>query len=229
MKQLGRHALGLATTLALVALLSHSGCSRDARLAGKKLREVKVQTVTDQGLTLGPLAAEADNAQVEESVKQVTFVLLKAIRDDVKAGGDVAAREAALDRQFAVAAPHRIYDSHARGLFRVVDTRDEAVHQTVQMWAPTLAYYAGEFDFDWPTASQRMQVAVTGKSDAKSEAPGRAVYLPLRDPNHPDDPARHARIELTRENGYWRVWWITFSARPAPRLTQATTQATATQ
>ncbi len=206
--------------VALTLSAAQSGCSRDARLAGKKVREVKVGTVTDQGLTLGPLPANADDAAVEEAVKQVVFVLLRAIRDDVEAGGDQAARDAALDRQFAVAAPQRIYALQARVTPRMVDTRDEAVHKTVITWAPTLAHYVDQLDDDWLTANQRMHV-IASRTEAKGEAPDRAVLLPLVDPHDPTAPPRTARIELTHENGYWRVCAVAFSPRPVPTVTKA--------
>jgi len=85
--------LVLGVALATIA----TGCGRDARLTGKQLREPDVRTITAYDVTLDH----------DASPKEVVYVLLRAIADDYAAGDDHEARESALDKQFAVAAPSR--------------------------------------------------------------------------------------------------------------------------
>ncbi|HEY3242161.1 MAG TPA: hypothetical protein VGM03_02325 [Phycisphaerae bacterium] len=205
----------------VIGLLLGAGCRRDVRLTGQRIRHATVRTVTDQGLELGPLPADADAARVEEEVKKVAYVLLRAIHDDVRADGDRIAREAALDREFAVIAPDRVYQYH----LNPYDSRDEAIHKIVRLWAPTLAYYVASFDFDWPTAREQMQVAIsTGSSGA--HVADRTVFIPLRDPQSPAAYIR-ARIDLTHENEYWRVWFVGFDPRQSARRSTTVPAATA--
>ena len=84
-----RSAAGLFGALLVLA----GACDRDARLAGRNLRNVTVRSVTHYDTTLDKNA----------SPKQVTYVLLRAIRDDFKARTREE-REAALDKQFDVSA-----------------------------------------------------------------------------------------------------------------------------
>ncbi len=182
------------------------GCREDARLAGKAVPHVEVRTVEDQNITLGP----------EASPKQVAFVLLRAIRDDILAGADLEAREKALDRQLAVCDPDYIYDLYLRFYGdRATTRRDEWVYRKVHVWAPTLAYYVDGFDFDLPTAEALM---VEG-SDPSEKWTGQTTHVDLPAANAQDVGAADVmvRVRLHRageEQGHWRVFSIGFAGRP---------------
>ncbi len=182
------------------------GCSEDARLAGKAIPHVEVRTVEDQNITLSP----------EASPKQVAFVLLRAIRDDILAGEDLEAREKALDRQLAVCDPDYIHDLYLRFYGdRATTRRDEWVYGKVHVWAPTLAYYVDAFDFDLPTAEALM---VEGGDPVEKWA-GQTTHVDLPAGNPKDVGAADVivRVRLHRpgeEQGHWRVFSIGFAGRP---------------
>ena len=193
--------------LLAIGLACGSGCSEDARLAGRDIPHVEVRTVVDQGLSLGP----------EASPKQVAFALLRAIRDDVRAGGDLDARHQALQRQLAVCDPDYIYDRYVRFYGdRAVAQRDEWVYKRVNLWAPTLAYYVDAFDFDLATAESLMKEESADKAD---NWPGPTTYvdLPVAHPGGIDGADVIVRVRLHRhgdEDGYWRVFSVGFAGRP---------------
>jgi len=185
-----------------------AGCTENARLADQELRHAEVHTVHDQGLELGPDASPQD----------VVFVLLRAIRDDVRAASDREAGREALARQLAVCDADFIYDDYRRVFGqRAVADRDEWVHQQVRLWAPTLAHYVAGLDFDRPTAETLLRV---GKPGQHYKWPGQtvAVELPLADPQGHPRRGVVARIWLHQHDlGYWRVFHVGFSrSRPQP-------------
>ena len=182
------------------------GCSEDARLAGTAIPHVEVRTVEDQNITLGP----------EASPKQVAFVLLRAIRDDILAGGDLEARQKALHRQLAVCDPDYIYDLYLRFYGDLAKTRrDEWVYRKVHVWAPTLGYYVDALDFDLSTAEGLM---VEGGAPAE-KWDGTTTHVDLTVANTKDVGAADVmvRVRLHRsgeEQGHWRVFGVGFSGRP---------------
>jgi len=206
---------GLTALAVATAALGMAACRRDARLADHTIPHVEIGTVSDQGVVLGP----------EASPKEVAYVLLKAVREDVLAGSDLDARRQALDRQLAVCDPDYIYDLYRRVFGdRTVDSRDEWVFKKVYLWAPTLAYYVDAFDFDLATAEARMRE--TG--DARAEKwTGRTtlVDLPVLDPKGRPGAGVVVRVRLHRAEGeggtsptggYWRVFGVGFAGRPKP-------------
>lgn len=198
---------GLLAVLPAVGLVGGLGCREDARLAGRDIPHVEVGTVVDQGLSLGP----------EASPKQVAFVLLRAIRDDVQAGGDLDARHQALQRQLAVCDPDYIYDRYLRFYGdRAVAQRDEWVYKRVNLWAPTLAYYVDSFDFDLAVAESMMKEWSGGNSE-NWRGTTTCVDLPVANPRGIGGADVVVRIRLHRhgdEAGYWRVFSVGFAGRP---------------
>jgi hypothetical protein len=201
-----------------VALLA---CSKETVLRGETVRHVVVGPVTDQGMVLDENATPT----------QVTYAALKAIRDDVLADGDREAREAAFDRELHVCAPDAIFQHYRRFFGSYPVERDESVHKCVRMWAPTLDRYVGNFDFDWPTAQQKMLQLKPRPSNTED---GQSVAVLLEaadpDPNVVGDASVVIRIELVQEDGFWRVSHVGFHPRirhlnlaPRPPSTQATT------
>ncbi|MCP4251114.1 MAG: hypothetical protein GY778_29095 [bacterium] len=203
--------------LVAVLLFAAGGCDQDARLADHTIPHVEVTTVSDQGLELG------NDADPQE----VVYVLLKAIRDDVLAGDDAVARRAALDRQFAVCDPDYLYDWYRRSLGpRAVAGRDDVVYKRVRLWAPALAHYAGDLDFDLETARSRMTPA--RETNAKEGWPGETVQvdLPVADPQGGPKAGAVIRVRLHRhDQGVWRVFQVGFTGR---RSTPAVTPKTPT-
>ncbi|HUU83702.1 MAG TPA: hypothetical protein VM243_09380 [Phycisphaerae bacterium] len=193
--------------LGAAALGQTIGCREDARLSGKAVPHVEVRTVEDQGVTLDP----------EASPKEVAYVLLRAIGDDIWAGSDLAARQRAVERQLAVCDPDYMYERYLEFFGdRAVSERDEWVSMTVNKWAPTLAYYAEGFDFDLPTAQSLMQEGSGGRSE---NWPDQTVYvdLPVAAPEGISGADVVVRVRLHRhggEQGHWRVFSVGFAGRP---------------
>ncbi|RJP38296.1 MAG: hypothetical protein C4547_04715 [Phycisphaerales bacterium] len=197
-------ALGLAVLAA--------GCERNVRLADKTVPTVTVRPVTHYGVALDEDATPED----------VAYVLLRALRDDVNAASDEDRRRA-LDVQFDLAAPNAITSAlrHQRL------TRDEAIYQVVTHWAPIVAYYVDNFDFDLATA--RQQLAATPSHVGTDGQTVCAVVVPLADPGGDERAAVFLEIMLAREkagdrgaagssNGkeFWRVVQLQFETRRRP-------------
>jgi hypothetical protein len=143
------------------------------------------------------------------SPEMVVYALLVAIRDDVRAGEDVAAREKAVDRQFHLSAPEQIAKQDPRiGL-----PAHERVEGVVWSWAPTLGYYAGDFPETWESAQGRMAIRPSGGGGAGSEGAGpdaRVVKIQLSDPSGADGASVVAQFRLVQEKGFWRVVQVGF-------------------
>ncbi len=209
MSILARRA-GLAIVLCVAGGLP--GCGEDARLVEHDIPHVVVESVSDQGLELGPQA----------SPKEVAYVVLRAIRDDVLAGHDSQARRAALLRQLAVCDPDYIYDFYKQVMGRrAVYDRDEWVYKKVNLWAPTVAYYVDSFDLDRETAESRM---ATGPTSRSLGWPGETVqvHFAASDPQGQPGAGAVVRILLHKhETGGWRVFHVGFAKRrPGPGAPQ---------
>ena len=174
-----------------------SGCSEDARLAGAKVPHVKVGPVSDLGMTLDK----------DATPKQVAFMFLRAIRDDVLAGRDEEAREKALARQFDLCAPASICRFFPKA---TASERDEIVYRTVRLWAPTLGAYVGSFDFDWETAEARLRERAVKSSGGENASDQAHVLLEVADPSGDANASVIARLQLVRESGFWRVLRVGF-------------------
>lgn len=185
---------GIAAVLTMIAV---SGCSRDVRLAGQKLRDVQVGTVTHYGLTLD------ENA----SPKKVAFVLLRAMREDFEASSD-AEREAALDVQFDVAAANELQKFNTTGL-----TREEALFNFVYHWTPTVSHYAEQFPTEWDKAESRF-LQVTPKADPEKHGPDESqVLLEVNDPGGDPNGGAVLVVSLVKDKGYWRVLRVGFTPK----------------
>jgi hypothetical protein len=186
----------LATFGALIAM----GCGRDARLTGHKIRDV----------TVGPVAAYDRTLDKDASPRDVVFVLLKAIVDDYDAGHDKSKREAALDTQFAVCAPDRIVEARLKAGGQSESAfdeqeRNETVFRAVYHWAPIVGHYCESFRADYATLSDRMLVK-PNPVDPNEVRVLLNVHHP--DPKQSPNADAVAEIALTKQNGFWRIWWV---------------------
>lgn len=194
---------GLPAALVMSALLTPVGCREDARLADAKLRDPVVADVTLAGLTLDQ----------EATPEMVTFALLKAIQEDIDAGRDLEAREAAFDKQFQLAAPATIHEHQKWAVGREHADLKESVYRAVRTWAPTLGHYAGSFDFTFEQAQARMhteQVPLTSSLNRWRKGGETHVLLEAPDPDGDPNASVVIRVRLLREQERWRVWWVGF-------------------
>jgi hypothetical protein len=177
-----------------------TGCRRDARLADHALRDPDLGPVTAYGKTLDPTARP----------QEVVYVLLRAIADDYAAGDDRAAREAALDTQFAISAADWIKQRMGGDRLTEQEQREQ-LYRVVQHWAPTLGFYRHDFTDEYHDLVQRMHVNYPLQASAKTEEC--TVYVNC---THPDPESAGPRsgavaiIRLIRVDGYWRVGWVGF-------------------
>jgi hypothetical protein len=187
-----------ALALVMAVLAASCGCQEDAALRGAAPHKVTVGTVTDQDLVL----------DADATPKQVTFALCRAIRDDVLAGQDQAAREAALERQLNLCAPAYILE-HYRGFFRGYPVDGAAsVHKVVRSWAPMLARYVDSLGMDRQTAQTRMREGPTASQDPDKTRTN--VFFEVADPSGRREANVVVRVYLVREEGFWRVGHVGF-------------------
>jgi hypothetical protein len=215
--QIGRALPGI--TWFAAACVGLGGCYKEPSLVGRSMRSVKVGTVTDRGMELTPDAPPS----------QVAFVLLHALRDDVRAAAaaDRAAQEAAFQRQLDLCAPDTIYkiSKRAYGTYPIV--RDEIVHMSVDRWAPIVSAYVDAFDVEWSTAAPRfVETPVRGSSLGLGELT--AVLFEVPDPDGDANASVVVQIDLAREQGYWRAYRVGFNhkRRHVGRVQRATTKPT---
>lgn len=189
----------LTAAVALVAIVL-SGCGRDARLADHELRDPKPGPVTAYGKTLDANASPQD----------VVYVLLQAINDDYAAGDNREARHKALDTEFAVCAPEWI--KARRGGENLTEReKRERLFEVVYNWAPTLGFYRDSFKGAFPDIAQQMHTVYAAQPVSQHEVA--VVYVNLKHP-HPETAGPNsgaaALVQLVREAGYWRIWWVGF-------------------
>lgn len=188
----------LLGSLAAAVLGAGSGCGRDARLADREIRDVTARTVTHYGVTLDQKATP----------QQVTYVLLRAIRDDFLAE-NAAARDAAIDKLLDVCAANEIYALHPPSLDRA-----ETIYKVARRWTPTVAHYVDDFETEWDEANSRFTMrgpqpvanSTTGANECQ-------IIMELADPSADRDP--HANVllivKLVQDSGYWRVFRVGFT------------------
>ena len=189
--------VGAAAIIGLGSVLC-GGCSRDVRLADRKLRSVTVQTVTHYGLTLDQSA----------SPQRVAYVLLRAIRDDFLARSE-ADRETALDKQFDICAVNVIATGN-----RAYANRDELIYNVVYRWTPTVSHYVHDFETEWEKAQERLVLRgprpLQGSQDGLMEC---EVLMEVDDPSG-DPNARVVMVAyLAQDKGFWRVLHLGFDQR----------------
>jgi len=182
------HAYERMFIAAIVLALPWCGCSQDARLAGKKLRDPKVGTVKHYDVVL-------DESAPPEAV---TYVLLKAMRDDFTATTREA-RERALDTQFDVCAPDTIASMNRTPL-----SRKEFLFDVVNRWTPTVSHYLGTLDLAWPESKSRL-VATIATDEKNANGKDAKVMVELPDPAGDPHASVVLVVRLVRESGYWRV------------------------
>jgi len=172
-----------------------TGCSRDVRLANKSVRSVAVHPVTHYGMNLNEAATP----------REVTYVALRAIREDFLATTPEE-REAALDIQFDVAAANVIQAKNRTQL-----ERDDYVHNVVFRWTPTVSNYVNSFDTEWGKANRRLLRRVQRPDQGSgNELEECEVLLEVDDPSG-DPNARVVIIAwLAKDSGYWRVVHLGF-------------------
>jgi len=188
-------AIGVATVIVAAA------CSRNARLADHDVRAPEVGSITQYGVTLDQ----------DAEPWHVAYVLLRAVRDDVLAEDD-AARNRALDVELRTTAPEVIYAAHKGRLPRSPLSRDEVVFETVYTWAPALAYYVDELDFDLAEAER---VIRQDKPHTKAGYDVTTVGLPLLDPRNRAGSV-FLSITLVKERGFWRAASLRLPPGPRP-------------
>lgn len=183
------------TFFGIFAVAVWCDCGRDTRLAGQKVRDPQVRTVTMYGQTLDQQA----------SPEQVGFATLQAIRDDFKAKARVD-RDAALDKEFDLAAANEIQARNRSSM-----SRNEYIHNVVYRWTPTASHYVDDFPSTFEQAKSRF-VARKAAPAAGSKASECELGIELADAN--GDPNAHVvlLIWLAQDQGYWRVLHLGFDA-----------------
>lgn len=184
----------LLTSAVLVVVV---GCDRDARLADHNLRHPVIKTVTHYGKTLDQKATPAE----------VTYVLLRAMRDDFTASSKEE-RERALDVQFDVCAADELESRRMTSL-----SRDEYLYEVVYRWTPTVAHYVGDFETDWDKASKRLVTAVQRPAPGGTpDAMMTDVLMAVADPSGDPNAGVVIQITLITDKGYWRVLNVAFDS-----------------
>lgn len=189
MSKNGRGCFGLVG-IVLVVGFTLTGCKRDVRLAGRKIRSVSVGAVTHYGVALDK----------EATPEQVAYVVLRAIRDDFLAKTPEE-RDAALDVQLELSAAGAIQARNRTGT-----PKDEFVYNVVYHWTPTVSHYVKDFETDFEAAKARLRVtiprAVKGADAADEQC---HVLMEVKDPSGDPNAQAVMVIRMVREQGYWRV------------------------
>ncbi len=180
-----------------IALGIGAGCTRDVRLAGKKLRSITVGVKTHFGMTLDKQATP----------DQVAYVLLRAIREDVSAKTP-ADREKALDVQFDLAAVGAIEATN-----RTHMDRNEYLYNVVYRWAPTVSHYAQDLPLEWDAAKSRLVASSpTPVKDSRDGSQECEVRLGLSDPSGDPNARVVLIVWLVQDSGFWRVTHLGFDS-----------------
>jgi len=188
--------LSLVPAAAIAAL--GAGCD-DPTLVGQRIPTAEVRTVEAYGRVLDRQAGPKD----------VVFVLLQAVRDDIQTARsrDKEAHRWAFDVQSGLAAPEAMYGRYQRSLQRnsmpIQITRDEAVYKLVKLRAPLLSHYAESFDTDYQTAADKMLVYT--QPDGKVSV----VLYDVRSAS--GDSEATVKVEFAKEQDYWRISRISYS------------------
>lgn len=194
----GRRLLALALTFPVVLI---PACSRDVRLAGKKIPTVVVGPVTEYGQTLD------ENATPE----QVAFVVLQAIREDFLAK-DEAARRKALGKEFAVCAADVLEARKHQSM-----SRDEFIYNVVYRWTPTVSHYVQDFPTDWASATSRLVrrnvTRINPKTTGQPSDHECEVAMEVASPDGDPNAQVVLLVWLAKDKGLWRVTHVGFDPR----------------
>lgn len=195
----------------------------------EQIPEAKVEAVTAYGVTLD------DQAKPE----QVTYVLLRSLKDDVKASQEHRSddQKTANLITWSISAPGEI-ERRLLETFRATakdpsqyaslgKDRNKEIYRIVNLWASIVAYYVGSFDEDQAKAIARMRARVTGNlahvyCDVWPEPPGNLSEF---------NQHQTLDVELSQEKGvdgkdYWRVGHVSFRAKARATTSPAGTVAT---
>lgn len=185
----------------LAGCLVVSGCREDSALVERTVDAAPVGTVTDQGIVLD------ENA----TPRQVAYVLLRALRDDVIATTRDE-RRAACKRELNLAAPDAILRISRRAYGAAPIERDETVRKAVDLWAPIVGAYVDSFDLDWESAAPRL-VETSVRESSLGIGEVKSVLFEAADPGGDPNASVVVQIDLARENGYWRVYGVGFNTK----------------
>jgi len=174
--------------------LTLTGCKRQARLADHQLRDPEVRTVSYYGRTLD------QDAEPEE----VVYALLSAIRDDFQAESEEA-REAALDKQFDLAAVNRIAARNRGSL-----SREEFLYDYIYRWTPTVSHYVKDFPASWEEAEERLIATMPQPVGDDADAMKCRVLLELEDPSGDPHASVVLMVQMVQDKGYWRVFGLEY-------------------
>jgi hypothetical protein len=207
-----------AAGIALTALLLLAGCEGREPI---EIPDAKIEPVTAYGLTLD------ENATPE----QVSYVLTRAIADDVKAAQAHKHDEhkAAVDTQFKIAAysvlEKRVLGAkNSRGgpeVSTLDPDRTEQIYEVVKQWGSIAAHYVPSFADTFDAAAARMDVEKESSTAATvtykvSHAPDAAT----EDQRQPATLAFDLHKEKAGDKSYWRVAMVDFKRPPLPTTTQ---------
>lgn len=184
---------------------------------------------------------EAYGLTLDESAtpKQVAFVLLRSIRDDVEAAQarDGAAQRAAFETTYSLAAFSEIRKRLEKYFGKspgpgLTEADQRRIYDVVDHWAPIVAHYVASFDEEYERAAAEMLLGPSAEKDTM-----RILYDVVHDPSV-TDPAKQQRatieIELTPEPAtggdkkFWRVARVAFEPTPAIETTRPASPVTAT-
>lgn len=181
-----------------------SGCT-----AEDQIPVAKTEVVSAYKLTLDENAGP----------KQVAYVLLRSLADDVKAAQSFkhAEQKEALHRTFALAA-HSEMERRLLVILKTVkkdaslgDERDKKLYDIVDKWAPIVAHYVNSFDTELDAALAKM------KSRDIADGKRVHVYYPVAHEAAAAEPEQVLDIELTQEPAgdvsYWRVARIDYVSK----------------
>jgi hypothetical protein len=195
--------------VAVLGLAGPVGCSRNAHLADKDIRDVTVRSVTHFDIKLDEQA----------TAKETAFVLLKAMRDDFFASNE-AQRKAAIDVQYDVAAADVLTDRISTTL-----SRSELLYRVVSQWTPTVSHYVHDLETEWPQARERL--VRVGPRPARNGKPGvQECQVVLEVADADADPNAQVLLVayMIQDGGFWRVLQLGFvpGAREFPDGTSTT-------
>ncbi|GJM24680.1 MAG: hypothetical protein DHS20C16_10950 [Phycisphaerae bacterium] len=196
---INRHRNWIFAASLMLAILTASGCKENARLADHDVRAREVQTVEAYGHVLDQTASPGD----------VVYVFLKAVLDDYDAGNDSVKRELAFDTQLGTLATATIKKKLARNSQNERQVL-ESFFMAARRFAPVVGHYRETFREDYESLTARMLSTGSGSTDGSASI----VRMNL---DHPDPEQRPqgnvvARFDMVRENGYWRIWWVSFES-----------------
>lgn len=143
--------------------------------------------------------------------EQVAFVALQAIREDFLAK-DAAARQKALDKEFAVCAADVLEARKHQPM-----SRDEFVYNVVYRWTPTVDHYVGDFPTDWASAKKRLVrrnvTTINPKTSGQPSDNECEVAMEVASPDGDPNAQVVLLVWLAKDKGLWRVTHLGFDPR----------------